>query len=541
MQPRNAIKYFVYIRKSSDREDAQTLSIEAQTRNLTEFAKNAKLNIVETFVESASAYKTGRPKFNDMLTRIEKGEATRILVYHLTRIARNSFDGGRVIYLMDEGLIQEIRTPEKSYCDTVGDDKFIMQIHFAMAKKSSDDTSQFVKRDIQSKLLKGEYPLSAPIGYLNLDKYGRITGIRYDNQKQLLLEKKAEDKNRRLKRIEPDPLLAPIIENIFTLYASGNYSIADLRKKSFSMGLHGQRNDTILSKATLRRLLSNHLYRGAIEWGETIYEPDDLPEETRHDPIISKALFKKVQDILNNKSKPRKQIHNHAYTGMMKCGECGGSITAELQKGVVYYRCTKKKGFNKKCSQPYIREDVLEQKMNDALREYVIPKDFTFWALKILSRGNDEEEKKIKAILAQQRKNLAHIENQLTQLLKLKISPNNANGELLSDEEYLKEKQALTKEELIIKDSISDIEQNKTNWVERCEKFFDFAVNMEQKWISGTQTERKFIFTLLFGSNSVLKDKKLLVCAKKPFFRTALTADSSHWRGRPGSNRRPSA
>ncbi|MBD3300244.1 MAG: hypothetical protein GF347_02740, partial [Candidatus Moranbacteria bacterium] len=93
-----------------------------------------------------------------MLEEIEKGKANGILVYHLTRIARNSYDGGNVIYMMDEGVIKEIRTPEKAYYSNLSDDKFIMQIHFAIAKKSSDDTSQFVRRDIQTKLLKGEYP-----------------------------------------------------------------------------------------------------------------------------------------------------------------------------------------------------------------------------------------------------------------------------------------------------------------------------------------------------------------------------------------------
>lgn len=536
-------KYFAYIRKSSDRDDAQTLSIEAQTRSLKEFAKNKGIHIVDFFVESASAYKIGRPQFNKMLERIEKGDASGLLVYHLTRIARNSFDGGRVIYLMDEGHLKEILTPEKAYYSTIADDKFMMQIHFAMAKKSSDDTSQFVKRDIQSKLLKGEYPLAVPVGYLNLDKYGRITGQRYDNQKQLLLEERVKKENRNLRRVEPDPLLAPIIEKIFTLYTTGNYSLDDMRKKSYEMGLHGQRNDTILSKATLQRIFTNHLYRGAIEWGGKILEPDELPQDTRHLPIVSKSLFQSVQNVLNNKSKPRKQIHNFAYTGMFKCGECGRSITAELQKGTVYYRCTKKRNIlnTVKCSQPFLREDALEDAMHQLIQEHVIPKEFAIWALKVLSRGNDVEDRKIQAILDQQRKQLVHIENQLAQLLKLKISPNNTDGELLSDEEYLKEKQKLVCEKQTIKESISDTEQNRTNWVERCEEFFDFAIDMEQKWLTGTQEERKFIFTIIFGSNSLLGDKKLHIEAKKPFFRTASLADSSHWRGRPDSNRRPTA
>lgn len=430
----NKIKYFAYIRKSSDREDAQTLSLDAQKRELKKFAERNNIKIVKIFEESASAYKAGRKKFNEMLERIEQGEADALLVYHLTRIARNSFDGGRVIYMMDEGLIKEIRTPEKSYYSTISDDKFMMQIHFAVAKKSSDDTSHFVKRDIQSKLLKGEYPISAPTGYLNMDKYGRIAGKRYANAKQTAIDEKLETQQRNFRRIEQDPEIAPIIEKLFLTYATGEYSINDMRKKTFEMGLTGLRNNTKLTKSTIIRTLSNPFYYGAIRWKDDIHEPEDLPEKSRHIGIISKDLFDKVQKILANKSKPRKQTHNYKYTGLIRCKECGSMITAEKQKGIIYYRCTKKKG---NCSQPYLREDDLEQQFSDVIEEYVMPQDFIDWSLGVLNSNNDEEDKRSKTILAQQRKVLTQIEQQMSQLLKMKISVNNCNGELLSDNEYL--------------------------------------------------------------------------------------------------------
>ena len=53
-----------------------------------------------------------------MIEEIEKGKINAILTWHLTRIARNSYDGGRIIYLMDEGLLKEIRTPDGIYKNT---------------------------------------------------------------------------------------------------------------------------------------------------------------------------------------------------------------------------------------------------------------------------------------------------------------------------------------------------------------------------------------------------------------------------------------
>src|SRR4051812_35689106 len=107
------MKHFLYCRKSTDREDRQILGTDAQKRLLLEHAASQGLDVVDVYVENQTAYKTGRPLFGAMLGRLEKGEAQGILTYHLTRLARNSFDGGRLIYMMDEGRVKEIVTLEK--------------------------------------------------------------------------------------------------------------------------------------------------------------------------------------------------------------------------------------------------------------------------------------------------------------------------------------------------------------------------------------------------------------------------------------------
>ena len=53
----------------------------------------------------------GRPIFGEMISRMEKGEASGILAWHPDRLARNSVDGGKVIYLVDIGVIMEMKFP----------------------------------------------------------------------------------------------------------------------------------------------------------------------------------------------------------------------------------------------------------------------------------------------------------------------------------------------------------------------------------------------------------------------------------------------
>ena len=99
-------QFFLYARKSTDVEDKQALSIEAQITELHAFAKQEGLQIIEQFIEKQSAKILGRPVFNAMMNRIEHGDAQGILSWHPDRLARNAVDGGHIIHLLD--------SPEKS-------------------------------------------------------------------------------------------------------------------------------------------------------------------------------------------------------------------------------------------------------------------------------------------------------------------------------------------------------------------------------------------------------------------------------------------
>jgi DNA invertase Pin-like site-specific DNA recombinase len=94
-------KFFLYARKSTDAEDKQVLSIEAQLQELRDYAKQENLDIAQEFVEKQSAKIPGRPIFNKMMGCLEKGDANSILAWHPDRLARNSVDGGKIIYLLD--------------------------------------------------------------------------------------------------------------------------------------------------------------------------------------------------------------------------------------------------------------------------------------------------------------------------------------------------------------------------------------------------------------------------------------------------------
>src|SRR3989344_7505068 len=126
-------KCFIYARKSTDTEDRQVRSIGDQISELRELAQKENVEIVDTIVEKQTAKIPGRRMFADMLKRMEAGEAVGILAWHPDRLARNSVDGGQIIYLVDTGVIQELKFPT-FWFDPTPQGKFMLSIAFGQSK-----------------------------------------------------------------------------------------------------------------------------------------------------------------------------------------------------------------------------------------------------------------------------------------------------------------------------------------------------------------------------------------------------------------------
>ena len=179
------IKYIAYCRKSTDEKEKQVLSIESQIEELKEFATKEKLQIVCFLTESRTAKSLGRPVFEEVIQKIEKGEANAILSWHPDRLARNSVDGGKIVYLLDTGKLLDLKFPT-FWFDNTPQGKFMLSIAFGQSKYYVDNLSENVKRGNRQKLRKGILPNKAPYGYLNEP---RLRTIEVDPIKSKIVKK----------------------------------------------------------------------------------------------------------------------------------------------------------------------------------------------------------------------------------------------------------------------------------------------------------------------------------------------------------------
>jgi site-specific DNA recombinase len=162
--------------------------------------------------------------------------------------------------------------------------------------------------------------------------------------------------------------------------------------------------------------------------------------------MIAKKLFDKCQKVLSDRSRPQKRkIKEFAFRGLLFCGECGCAITSETQKGHNYYRCTKKRG---KCSQGYIREEVLADQINKQIQKVSLPPS---WADKMIAELEKDKEQEAKdgAVFAQNLKSqIKGLEDKLDTLLDAHLDGT------ITKEEYTAKKQKILNQKIEISEKL---------------------------------------------------------------------------------------
>ena len=462
-------KYFLYCRKSTDVEDKQVLSIEAQIAELRDFAEQNDLNVVKTFVEKQSAKIPGRPIFNEMLKRMEKGEANGILAWHPDRLARNSVDGGKIIYLLDCGSILSLKFPQ-FWFESTPQGKFMLNIAFGQSKYYVDSLAENTKRGLRQKVRRGEYPSLAPIGYIN---------------------------DVRFKSIVVDKRKAPIIREAFELYAKGNSRLEDISDFLAQNGILSRGGKKIHTTRTTH-ILANPFYCGLFRYAGELYEG-------KHEPIVAKKIFDQVQEVLTQKGRPRHKckFEPQAYCGLIKCGICGMMITGEYrvkkQKNgnihdYVYYHCTKKSK-TIKCLGPYVRQEVLDKQISNLMQKFSLQPD---WAEKLLAMAETEKNKSAQSVSA-----FVELNQNKIRALQIKLE-RLLDGYLEQDierEAYREQKTKLLLEKKSLEEKSARIEQKQNDWLEPMKKWLKFASNLGKIARDDNLFDKKVAAKEIFGSN----------------------------------------
>ncbi len=480
----NDLIHFQYCRKSSEDDEKQVLSIDAQEREVGDYGAKCNFKVIKLASETKSAHKPGREVFNKMLDRIERGEANAILCWKLDRLARNALDGGRIVWLMDEGKLKQIDTPHKTFKNTA-DDKFLMSIEFGMSKKYSDDLSDNVKRGIRQKYERGEYPNYAPVGYINGKLNGGIN-------------------------ILPDPERKELVIKIFVEYATGKYSLGEVTDRVFEWGLRTRRGKPI-SKSHLHRILQNPLYYGQFEHARELHNGS-------YEPLIGKKLFDDVQAVLHNKAKPKKIENDWPYAALLKCGcGCGASVIFETKRKFykkkgrwaeyTYARSSKRCS---KCLQRGINLDELERQLDEKIAPVTIDEKTWSLGIKMLNAKYESEAKERAQVVESRQRQYQRLQSELDGYFKMRAK------EEMTAEEFTSKKKTILDEQVRLKEKIDDGLNGQRTWLELAEEFFTIAYQAREM-LNSDNLEAKRKAVVEIGWNVLLKDEKLVWTYKRPY------------------------
>jgi site-specific DNA recombinase len=520
-------KFFTYCRKSSEDSQRQIASIEDQVDSSGKMVGAEGLNLVASpFKEEKSAKDPGRPVFNEMLARIEKGEANAILCWDIDRLYRNPVDEGRVRWMLQKGIIKVIRTPYRQFYPE--DAGLLMGVEGGRATDYVIRLSKNVKRGQNSRVAKGWRPNLAPIGYLNKGDKG---------DKTIIVDEKTFQ----------------IVRKAWDLFLTGTYqvpTILDIANKQWGLRttLRRKLGGKPLSRSQLYKIFIDPFYYGSFWWKNPETGKKELMKGN-HTPMITEKEYMRAQVLLGRKGKPQPKTREFYATGLIKCGECDGTVTAEEKYQLIcthcknkfgyegktacpkcatdisemknpsmfhyiYYRCTKK--IKKDCSQKTIRLEELESQFKEALSAIKIDEDYLKVALEYLNEkqnnsGNDE--KKIRDLLQEAYNN---IQTRLKNLQREFTSPQNVNYDLYTPEEYTEHKKALIKERGDIESKMTEVKTQFDDSIEATERTFTFCAFALAHFDTPDIQKKRNIFSTI-GSNLILKDRKLIIERLHPY------------------------
>ena len=470
-------KYFLYARKSTEDDNKQIMSIEAQLFELREFARKENLEILEEFQESKSAKTPGRLVFGEMMAKVEEMGNVGILAWHPDRLARNSVDGGRIIYAVDQRNVVSLRFPT-FWFEPTPQGLFMLQVAFGQSKYYSDNLVQNIKRGMRQKVRRGEWLGFAPPGYVN---------------------------NPRTRNIEPHPTHSRIIKRAFEEYAKGKHTLISLANFLAEHGM-STRENTPLAKCSIKIILTNKAYLGFVKYHGELFEGTFAP-------IITPKLFEAVQKVLATRGRPRKSKvgHNFPFVGLFCCGECGSMITAQWATNRFgtkyrYYRCTKKKG---KCSQGYLREDRLVAQIQERLQKISLCDESIDKMLKQVDKWEKENNLSSQTCV----QNLAD-KSKVSEEKLDKLVSSYLDGDI-PKELYIKKKDELMRESLALKDKKKDFERKGNNWVEPLR---EWILDMKQANFLSSSDDFPKIKELVkkVGTNPLVRDKSAHFGATPP-------------------------
>ena len=476
----------------SSNEQREGYSLEMQDQANREWAKKKGYLIVDSvkYVETASKQKERR-RFREIINRICQDSTIDGAVFHkVDRACRNLTDLAALEALETENKKSIFFSTQDFPQNAAG--RLSFGVMGVVARWYTDNLREEVLKGLRGKVEAGEYPHRPPYGY-----------------------RMGENANRS-KLPVPEPEKAENVRTIFELMASGEYSIDTLRDELIRQGMYFSANTRRWTRSHLANLLRHPFYIGKIRWRGRTYEG-------KHEPIVEERVWRQVQDILDGRNNSKRTVRRQ-FTyghGLIKCAECGYSITAERHKQLyTYYRCSQLRQREHDRRPAWVCEPDIESQVVMMLEKLRFPKVAYDWVMACLERVLAKDQADKQAELSGLRKRISETQATVDSIL-LRAAQ--------ADDDLAENLMRLAKQRLQEVTALQGrIEQvKKGNNEDGCcpAKVFELTQNLSLRYVTFSPSQKRQVVESVF-SNLQLDDVNLCGQYRLPFSILAKNAGS---------------
>jgi site-specific DNA recombinase len=490
-------KNIIYARKSSESEDRQILSVDSQIRQMKDLAQRHGLEVAEVLTETRSAKAPGRPVFDALMRRVQKGEIGTILSWKLDRLSRNHLDSGKLMYVLAEGLLEKIITIDGVKTQS-GNDRFMGTMELAIATNWIDQLRVNTKRGTEDRLRLGWAPYRPPPGYVN----DRLNKTVVSDRDRLVMVRKMFDLH----------ISGAMLPEQIRLEANNTWGFRTLQRK--------RSGGKPITPSMMYEILSNAFYTGQIPYNGRLYPG-------KHEAIITWDEFQRGQALLHREGRQRPSRHQFAFTGLFRCGNCGAGITAEEHvkksgRRFVYYHCTRHRPTAEPCREPAISEGQLVEQLAHTLGRMSIPEPVLAWMTRKVQGVLQADTARGEAVLRTLQETVRSTGREIENLLTLRLR------DLVPDAVFTAKTRDLEQRKATLEARIATATEAGEKVAGNITDLLTFAASARKHFLAGTGVQQRAILEAV-GLNYTLKGRKAAFQLGQPLALVAEAGSSSNW------------
>lgn len=498
----SAKKAAILARVSTKEQAEEGYSLPAQARLLEEHGERQDIRVARKFeIPESARGATERRLFREMLEYVREKRIPIILVEKVDRLTRNFRDAVLINDWLEEDEAHQVHFVKQNlvlHKNSKSHEKFQWDIHVALARQYSNNLSEEVQKGAEQKLREGWLPAPPKLGYKTVGEKGKRIHV-------------------------PDEPAASHVRRTFELYATGQYSTKKLAKVMYAEGFRTHSGKQVV-KSDIHRMLSDPFYMGTIRWKGALYPG-------KHEPLVSRQLFEAVQVYLHRYGGPKYRKHNALFKGMIRCAECGGTVTWEIQKSHWYGHCNHYRG----CTQrKFVRQEKVEEQIVSYFDNFAgLSPRLVEWIKKALKESHEDKIREHTAAVDDLKRQDLQVQQRMDRLYDEHLD------EKIPKEFFERKLAQYTREKDAIRDALRRHDSADASYFELGSAILDLALNARKIYQEQASVEEKRQLLSLVFSNLTLDGEKVLAVPQKPFAVIAERSKNKDWLPGQDSNLRP--